>query len=71
MARQISSVFAYSSDALVKMPNGPELSTWARRLRGDDRRAVIDAALAVSRGSASYRLRNAAESILTALEVSH
>lgn len=70
MPRQISPAFAYSSDALVKMPNGSELSTWARRLRGDDRRAVIDAALAVAQGSANYRLRNTAEAILHALEVS-
>ncbi len=55
---------AFSSDTLMALPTGTDLTAWARSLRGAERRAVIDAATAVAQGSASRRLRDVAQTIL-------
>ncbi len=59
---------AFSSDTLLALPSGSALQQWVRSLRGSERRAVVDAAHAVAHGSASRRLQEAAQLILTAVE---
>lgn len=58
----------FSSDTLIALPTGADLTAWVRSLRGVERRAVVDAATAVAHGSVSRRLQHAARVILTAVE---
>ena len=64
----VSGLPVWSADALMALPTGADLVAWARSLRGAERRAVVDAAQAVAHGSASRRMQEAAQAILTAAE---
>ena len=60
---------SFGSDILLSLPSGSALQAWARALPRSERRAVVDAAQAVARGSASRQLQQAAHVILTAVDV--
>jgi hypothetical protein len=54
--------------SLSSLPDVATLARVARRARGAERRALADAARAVAQGSASWRLREAAVTLLGLLE---